>query len=156
VKWQWQVIEYSAKNLYQRHFFHHKSHMDWPAIELGPTSWEGENYPPEPWYVRFRYGVKWKYFSIHLSQISENNVAFWKVPRFRRFGFLVRVACRRRSVRSIGGLRLTGGNKPARRTSCRGATLSITNLTWTDMRCIPCHRGDRPMTNSAAIWGKFI
>jgi hypothetical protein len=30
----------SEKNLSQRHFMHHKSHMDWPGCESGPPQWE--------------------------------------------------------------------------------------------------------------------
>jgi hypothetical protein len=32
------------KNLFHCHFFHHKSHMDWPEIEPVPTKWETGNY----------------------------------------------------------------------------------------------------------------
>jgi hypothetical protein len=30
--------KYSEKNLFQCHFVHYKLHMDWPAIESGPSS----------------------------------------------------------------------------------------------------------------------
>jgi hypothetical protein len=32
--------KYSEQNLSQRHFVHHKSHMDLPGIEPGPSRWE--------------------------------------------------------------------------------------------------------------------
>jgi hypothetical protein len=32
--------KYSGKNLSQCNFVYHKSHMDWPSIEPGPTRWE--------------------------------------------------------------------------------------------------------------------
>jgi hypothetical protein len=32
--------KYSERNLSQRHYVHHKSHMDWPGIEQMPPRWE--------------------------------------------------------------------------------------------------------------------
>jgi hypothetical protein len=37
--------KYSGRNLSQRYFVHHKSHMDWPEIEPGPPPWQAE-----PWH----------------------------------------------------------------------------------------------------------
>jgi hypothetical protein len=31
--------QYSDKNLSQCHFVNHKSHMDWPGIEIRPPQW---------------------------------------------------------------------------------------------------------------------
>jgi hypothetical protein len=37
------------KNLHQRHFVHHKSHMTRPGFEPGPPRWEASDYPLELW-----------------------------------------------------------------------------------------------------------
>jgi len=39
---------------------------------------------------------------------------------------------------SIAGMTLTGENRITRRETCRSATLSITNYTWTGLRCDTC------------------
>jgi hypothetical protein len=51
------------------------------------------------------------------------------------------------SMRSRGGIILTGGNRITWRKTCPSATLSTTNLTWTDQGANPCLRGLRPATN---------
>jgi hypothetical protein len=45
ISWTWNDPDkgnpkYSERNLSQYHFFHKKSHMDWPGIEPGPPRWE--------------------------------------------------------------------------------------------------------------------
>jgi hypothetical protein len=42
---------------------------------------------------------------------------------------------------------LTGKNWRSRRETCPSATLSTTNLTWTDMGAKPCLHGEKPVTN---------
>jgi hypothetical protein len=37
-------IKYLEKNLSQCHFGHHKTHMDWPGIELGSLWWKTWNF----------------------------------------------------------------------------------------------------------------
>lgn len=41
---------YLENNLYQWHFFYHKSITDWPGIKPRPTSWEVKEQPPQPWH----------------------------------------------------------------------------------------------------------
>jgi hypothetical protein len=44
-------------------------------------------------------------------------------------------------------MKLTGENRSTRRKTCPSATLSTTNLTWTDPGSNPGLRGERPATN---------
>jgi hypothetical protein len=44
-------------------------------------------------------------------------------------------------------MKLTGENRSTRGKSCRSATLSTTNPTWTDPGLNPGLRGERPATN---------
>jgi len=46
------------------------------------------------------------------------------------FLLLVRAACRRRQVWSIGGIILTGENQNTWSKTCPSATLSTTNVRW--------------------------
>jgi hypothetical protein len=41
---------YSGKYLYQRHFVHHKPHMDWPVIKPGPLLLKDSKQPYETYY----------------------------------------------------------------------------------------------------------
>jgi hypothetical protein len=56
VEWRyWQgKTKNSVENLSQSHFFHHKSHMDWPGTVPGPPRWEAGDYPSTvmalPWW----------------------------------------------------------------------------------------------------------
>jgi hypothetical protein len=50
-------------------------------------------------------------------------------------------------VESHGGMIFTGENQTTGRKACPGATLSSTNLTWTDLVENPGLRSDRPATN---------
>ena len=43
---------------------------------------------------------------------------------------------------------LTGGKRSAGTETCHSATLSTTNLTWTDLESNTRLRGDRPVTDS--------
>jgi hypothetical protein len=44
-------------------------------------------------------------------------------------------------------MKLTGENRSTRGKTCTSATLSTTNLTWTDPGSNPDLRSDRPVTN---------
>jgi hypothetical protein len=44
VEWYWQgKWKNLEKNLSQCHFFHRKSHMDWPGCKPGPLQWEASD-----------------------------------------------------------------------------------------------------------------
>jgi len=75
-----------------------------------------------------------------------NSIAFCNVPRIRWFVLLVRAMCRCRWVWSNGWMILTGEERSNRRKTRPSATLSTTNLTWTDPRLNRCLRDDRPAT----------
>jgi len=77
----------------------------------------------------------------------QNIVALWKVPRLRPFVLLVRAACRRRRVRNIGGLIVTGEKWNTWKKHLPRATLSTINLTWWELGSNPGLRGGRPATN---------
>jgi hypothetical protein len=51
------------------------------------------------------------------------------------------------SVYSIGGMILTGENRGSGRQTCPDASLSITNLTWTDLGLNLGLRSETPATN---------
>jgi hypothetical protein len=52
------------KNLSYCHFIHHKSHMDWPGVEVGPPPWEADYWPPETWrYAKWPLCWKWLNFN---------------------------------------------------------------------------------------------
>jgi len=59
----------------------------------------------------------------------------------------VRARCRRRWLWSTGGMILTGENRSTRKKTCLRATLSTTNLTWTELESKPGLRSGRPATN---------
>jgi hypothetical protein len=40
------------ENLRHYHFVHHKSHMTWRELEIGPPRWEAGDKPPELWHGR--------------------------------------------------------------------------------------------------------
>jgi hypothetical protein len=44
VEWVAEETEVLGENVSQCHFAHHKSHMAWPWLELGPPRWEAGNY----------------------------------------------------------------------------------------------------------------
>jgi len=65
------------------------------------------------------------------------------------------------SMESHGGMILTGVKGRTRRKTCRSATLSTTNPTWTDPAVNPCLRGERPATNRlshgmAVTWCNYM
>ena len=60
---------------------------------------------------------------------------------------LVRAASRRRWVRSIGAMILTGENRDIRRKACPSATLFTTNPIWIGQEQNPDLRSERPATN---------
>ena len=62
-------------------------------------------------------------------------IAFWKVPRFRPFVLLVWVTCKWIWEWSIGGMIQRRKNliTGIRRETCPHASLSTTNLAWTDL-----------------------
>ena len=78
---------------------------------------------------------------------SRKSTPFQKVPTFRAFVLLVRATCRWRRAWSIGGVLLTRKNRNTSRQTCPTATLSTTNLTWTDSETNPGLQGERPATN---------
>jgi hypothetical protein len=58
------------KNLFQCHFNHHKSHMDWHRCEPGPPPWKADDWLPEPWI-----GHNWTlYCARWIQPISSNSV----------------------------------------------------------------------------------
>lgn len=76
-----------AENKYQRHYFLHKPYMEWLTIALEPVLWESYDYLSELLNVYLKHEVKWKYFSFHLSQISETALRFGKFPGFDYLSF---------------------------------------------------------------------
>jgi hypothetical protein len=75
------------------------------------------------------------------------SITFLKIPRFRPFVLLVTAACRWISVWSIRGMIWTRENLSTRRETCLSATLSTTNLTWTDLGSNMGFRGEGLATN---------
>jgi len=50
-EWMWSRSRYLEIHLSHCHSVHHKSHMDWPGIEPGPSRWEAGDWPPERWQI---------------------------------------------------------------------------------------------------------
>jgi hypothetical protein len=86
---------------------------------------------------------KYKHFSIQFSLISERTV-FFKVPRLRQFVVLVRLMCRWRWERGVGGMIVTGGNQSSRSYTCLSGALSTKSHASISMRSNLGLCGDRP------------
>ena len=45
-------LKFLEKYMSQCHFVHHKSKMDWTAIETRPPQWQDGNWPPQPRHIQ--------------------------------------------------------------------------------------------------------
>ena len=93
-RWIWSIGDtdrgkpnYSGRKLSQYHFVHHKSHMDWPGIELGPPRLNRFIFQDSARTARskFRVGYKNRSGNSIVSSQSSTHPLIRSIPRLRNW-----------------------------------------------------------------------